>query len=72
MEIQETLSFKEVRAEAENLWVSLMEKDPDNKIHLMKKIEMVFGHPMKLSEVTEDQVDLLYLVVLDMRDMLAE
>ena len=27
---------------------------------------------MKLSEITEDQVDLFYLVVLDMRDMLTE
>ena len=35
-------------------------------------VEMVFGRPMKLSEITEDQVDLFNLVLLDMRDMLQE
>ena len=33
---------------------------------------MVFGRVMKLSEITEDEVDLFYLVVLDMRDLLKE
>ena len=31
---------------------------------------MTFGRSMKLSEITEDQVDLFNLVLLDMRDML--
>ena len=33
---------------------------------------MVFGRVMKLSEITEDQVDVFNLVVLDMRDLLKE
>ena len=46
------------------------EKNPDNASIILKKIEMTMGHRMKLSEFTEDQCDLMYLVVLDMRDML--
>ena len=30
---------------------------------------MIFGRKLKLSEITEDQVDLMQLVVLEMRDM---
>ena len=37
-----------------------------------KKIEMIFGRKIKLSEVTEDQVDLLNLVLLELKDMLSE
>jgi len=39
---------------------------------ILKKVEMIFGRPMKLSEITEDQVDLYNLVLLDMRDIAAE
>ena len=42
----------------------------DNTTTILKKIEMIMGHRMKLSEFTEDQCDLMNLVVLDMRDML--
>ena len=35
----------------------------------LKKVEMVFGRKLKLSEITEDQVDLFNLVLLDMRDL---
>ena len=38
---------------------------------LMKKIEIIFGKKIKLSEVTEDQVDLMELVVIEMRSMVA-
>ena len=63
-------SYKEIREEASALWKTLVEKNPDNAPIILKKVEMIFGRPMKLSEITEDQVDLFYLVVLDMRDML--
>ena len=36
---------------------------------MSKKVEMIFGRKIKLSEVTEDQVDLLYLALLDLRDL---
>lgn len=67
---KEVLDFKIVREHARELWTALVERDADNADIILKKIEMVFGHKMKMSEVTEDQVDLLNLVVLDMEDML--
>ena len=39
---------------------------------IQKRVEMIFGRPIKLSEITEDQVDLFNLVVMDMRDLAAE
>lgn len=66
----EKLNYKEIREEASELWNKLIEKDPENAPIILKKVEMIFGRPMKLSEITEDQVDLFNLAVLDMRDML--
>ena len=70
--IGERLDFATVRAEAQDLWQKLTQKNPDNASVILKKIEMTMGHRMKLSEFTEDQCDLMHLVVLDMRDMLKE
>lgn len=66
----EKLDYKAIRAEASELWTTLVEKDPENAPIILKKVEMIFGRPMKLSEITEDQVDLFNLAVLDMREML--
>lgn len=68
----EKLDYKAIRAEASELWTTLVEKDPENAPIILKKVEIIFGHPMKLSEITEDQVDLFNLVVLDMREMLED
>ena len=68
----EKLDYKAIRAEASELWSVLVEKDPDNAPVILKKVEIIFGRPMKLSDITEDQVDLFNLVVLDMRDMLKD
>ena len=70
--IEKTLSFNEVRNEAMELWNKLIELDPENSKIILKKVEMVFGRVMKLSEITEVQVDLFNLVVLDMRALLKE
>lgn len=67
--IEEQLNFDSVREEASKLWTSLVGKDPNNAEKILKKVEMIFGRKMKLSEITEDQVDLMQLVVLEMRDM---
>lgn len=70
--VQETkLSFDEIRAEASQLWKELVEQDEENAVRIMKKVEMTFGRSLKLSEITEDQTDLFYLVLLDMRDLKA-
>lgn len=70
--VKEEMSFKEIREEASKLWSKLVEANKDNSVAILKKVEMVFGRPIKLSEITEDQTDLFYLVLLDMRDMANE
>ena len=67
--MEEKLDFNAVRAEAAELWGKLTTADENNAVIILKKIEMTMGHKMKLSEVTEDQCDLLALVVAEMRDM---
>lgn len=71
--IEEKLDYTKVRAEAMKLWTELVgtgdNADEDMARAILKKVEMIFGRPMKLSEITEDQVDLFNLVVLDMKDM---
>lgn len=70
----EEVDFSKVRAEAFDLWKQLVGEGENANEEvartILKKAEMTFGRPIKLSEVSEDQKDLLYLVVLDMRDML--
>lgn len=73
--VPEHLDFKTLRGEAENLWTQLVKPNSDNPNEengraIMKKLEMIFGHPIRLSEITEDQVDLMNLAVIDMREML--
>ncbi len=70
--IEEKLSFADVRNKANILWQKLIEINPENSKTILKKTEMIFGRSIKLSEITEDQVDLFNLVVLEMEDMLNE
>lgn len=72
--VTEKLDYKAIRSEAEALWNKLVLADPNNPDQAMaavilKKAEIVFGRPIKLSEITEDQVDLYNLVLLEMRDL---
>ena len=66
---EDRLDFQKVRAEAANLWQKLVSQNEENANVILKKIEMTMGHRMKLSEFSEDQVDLLQLIVLEMREM---
>ena len=68
-EIEEELNFNAIREEASKLWGNLVGEDPANAEKILKKVEMIFGRKIKLSEITEDQKDLMNLVLLDMRDM---
>lgn len=63
------MNYEEIRAEASNLWSKLIERDEENAARIMKKAEIIFGRSVKLSEITEDQKDLMFLVLLEMRDM---
>ena len=67
---KEILDFKKVRERARELWTALVEKNADNADIILKKIEMLFSHKMKMSEVTEDKVDLLNLVIINMKNMI--
>jgi hypothetical protein len=73
---EEKLDYNQLMAEARALWVNLVGEgenvNPDMAARILKRVEMVFGRQMKLSEITEDQVDLLGLVILDMRELASE
>lgn len=71
--VQEVLDYNELMAEASELWTKLVHPadggDEQMANTIMKKVEIIFGHPQKLSEIAEDQVDLLNLAVIEMRDL---
>ena len=66
---EEELNFDEIRDEAAKLWATLVTADPANAERILKKVEMIFGRKLKLSEITEDQKEPFFLVLLEMRDM---
>lgn len=69
--IEQNRAFEEISEEARDLWNKLVAIDPDNAKKILKKVEIIFGRPMRLSEINEDQCDLYELVVLDMKEMLS-
>ena len=75
-QVEDKLDYNAIRSEAAALWVKLVgdgdEPNEDLARRIQKRVEMIFGRQMKLSEITEDQVDLFNLVVMDMRDLAAE
>lgn len=74
--VEEKLNYNEVRAEAQTLWTTLVGTgeniNEEMARRILKRAEMIFGRPIKLSEITEDQVDLYHLVVMDMRELAQE
>jgi hypothetical protein len=73
---EESLNYNDLRSEASTLWKKMVGEgestNDEMALRILKRVEMIFGRPMKISEITEDQVDLLNLVVLDMRELAAE
>ena len=67
--IEEELDFDKIREEASVIWGNLVGKDPTNADKILKKVEMIFGRKIKLSEITEDQKELFNLVLIEMREM---
>ena len=67
--VEEELNFEEIREEAQQSWAKLVNADPANAERVLKKVEMIFGRKLKLSEITEDQKEPFFLVLLEMRDM---
>ena len=70
---EEKVSFNDLMEEAKELWTKLVgtgdSASKEVADAILKKVEIIMGHKMKLSEFTEDQVDLLALVVSEMREM---
>ena len=66
---EKELSFSEIRDEASKIWAKLVNDNPENAEKILKKVEMIFGRKLKLSEITEDQKEPFFLVLLEMRDM---
>lgn len=71
--MKEELDFNKVRARAQELWTKLVgtgdTANPEMASAILKKIEIIMGHRMKLSEFSEDQTELLQLVVDEMENM---
>lgn len=71
--VKERTVFSEVRARAQELWEKLVgsgkDANPEKANEILKKIEITMGRKMKLSEFTEDQAELLQLVVDEMENM---
>ena len=65
----EEIDFPELRKEAEELWKKLIQKDKGNAKIVLEKIQEIMGQPMKLSEFTKEQKELLLMVVTEMKDM---
>lgn len=71
---EEKKSFIELRNEAQNLWSDLVyhgtdTADVEMAQTIAKKVEIIFGRPMKISEITEDQISLMELVVMELKDL---
>ena len=73
IQVETKLDYNELRSEALALWNKLVGEgenaNEEMARRIQKRVEMIFGRPMRLSEITEDQVDLYNLVVMDMRDL---
>lgn len=76
VKIEEKLDYSQLKDEALALWKKLVGEgentDADMANRILKRVEMIFGRPMRLSEITEDQVDLYNLVLVDMRELASE
>ena len=71
--VEEKVNFTDLMNEARELWTKLVGTGDDASKEvadtILKKVEIIMGHKMKLSEFTEDQADLLAMVVAEMREM---
>lgn len=65
----EPLQYAAIRQEAERLWKELVTKDQANAEIILAKAEEIFGHPVRLSEITAGQVEPYYELVCEMREL---
>ena len=71
--VEQKRSYSEIRQEAMELWKRLVGEGDNANVEMaaiiLKKVEMIFGRKLKLSEITEDQADLFELVVDEMKSL---
>ena len=65
-----TRPFSEAMKEAEEIWAKLLSEDQDNINQMAIIIEQIFGNQIKLSTVTENQQELLELVISEFKNLL--
>lgn len=73
-EISAPLDYKALMNEARELWTKLTSSEDEEKNEEMakriaKRVEMIFGTPTRISDIEENQVDLLQLVIADMKEL---
>ena len=70
------MDYAQLKEEALSLWKKLVGEGENSNAEMasriLKRVEMIFGRPMRLSEITEEQVDLYNLVLIDMRELASE
>lgn len=68
--IEDTSSFADVMGEAKSLWSRLVGEDPENGKRMNEIVKKVFGQEMKLSQATDNQKDLVELVIDEFKRLL--
>ncbi len=66
---EKSRSFNEAMDEAKELWGKITQNNQEKALAILEIVEKVFGKKMKLSDATPQQIDLLELVILEMKDM---
>lgn len=70
---EETLDYNALMAEAEQLWEEMVgtgnNTNEEMARRILKRVEMIFGRQVKISEISEDQVEILGLVISEMKDL---
>lgn len=70
---EEALDYNALMAEAAQLWTELVGTgdniNEEMARRILKRVEMIFGKPMKISEINEDQTELLSLVIMDIKEL---
>lgn len=65
----EELDYNAIRAEAEKLWKELVGANEKNAQLIIEKAAEIFGHEVRLSEITASQVEPFNMLLMEMREM---
>lgn len=68
-EEEEKPNYEALMAEAKELWGEIVKQDTTKAKAILDRVEKIFGKRMKISEVTEDQVELLPALLEEMKQL---